>query len=271
MLSFIPTPIGHLGDITIRSLERLSQAKIVFCEDTRVSKQLFQLLINRYPQFIQQQEREFIALHHHNQHQILNSTILDKFQEDVVYISDAGSPGISDPGIELVNFAIQNNIDFEVLPGATALSVATLLSGFSDRQLLFWGFLPHKGRERANELNTILNSGWTTLIYESPHRIKKLLNELLNLAPEREIFLGRELTKKFEERLWGRPQIVIDKLTNIKGEFVVVIKGLEKNLSTISQKDIEELPLKPKEKAKLISKLTGENVKEIYNRLLNNN
>jgi len=271
LLSFVPTPIGNLGDITLRSLERLSLSKTVLCEDTRVSKNLFKLLKNRYPQLIEDRDREFLSLHHHNQKRVLSSIDINKLKDNAVYISDAGTPGISDPGIELVNFAIQNGIEFEVLPGATALTVGSLLSGFSDKRLLFWGFLPHKGRERSNELQTVLNSGYTTLLYEAPHRIEKLLDELLSLEPEREIFVGRELTKKFEERWWGRVDEVKKRVKkeSIKGEFLVVIKGQEKiATSSISLSDIEELQLPPKEKAKLISKITGEKVKEIYNRLI---
>ncbi len=271
MLSFVPTPIGNLGDITFRSLERLSNSEIVLCEDTRVSKQLFNLLSERYSDLFQKREREFISLHHHNQNRVLAQIDLSIFKSEVVYISDAGSPGISDPGVELVNFAIKHNIEFDVLPGATAISVGTLLSGFADRELLFWGFLPHKGKERSSELSTVLNSGYTTLLYESPHRIEKLLNELAEIKPNLHIFVAKELTKKFEKRWWGRAEEIREELKseNLKGEFLVVIKGVERNSSSaITTEDIEALSLPPKEKAKLLSKLTGEKVKEIYNRLI---
>ena len=273
MLSFVPTPIGNLGDITIRSLERLSSSEIVFCEDTRVSKHLFKLFEERYPQFFTQKDRNFISLHHHNQEKVLAKIDISIFQQNIVYVSDAGTPAISDPGIELINFAIENNVKFDVLPGATALTVASLLSGFADRKLLFWGFLPHKGKDRENELNSTLASGFTTVIYESPHRILKLLDELSTLEPKREILVAKELTKKFEKRYRGLADEVANKIRseNLKGEWIVVLKGIEKRgVSAISKYDIENLKLPPKEKAKLISKITGETVKDIYNSLINN-
>ena len=270
MLSFVPTPIGNLEDITIRGLKRLSSSEIVFCEDTRVAKRLFHLLTEKYPQFLQPKNREFLSLHQHNSKKILSQLDISIFEKEVIYISDAGSPGISDPGIELVNFAISNGIDFEVLPGATALTVGALLSGFSDRKLLFWGFLPHKGKERERELQTILDSGFTTILYESPHRIEKLLDEVAKYGADRDIFIGRELTKQFEERIWGKGDEIGKLLKGRKGEFVVVIRGEEKKSSPISLEDIEPLSIPPKEKAKLIAKITGEKVKEVYSRLVSN-
>jgi len=270
LLSFVPTPIGNLGDITIRSLERLSSSKTVFCEDTRVSKQLFRLLEERYPQFVESQNRDFIALHHHNQNRVFSSLDLEVFQQNTIYISDAGTPAISDPGIELINFAIQKDIEFEVLPGSTALTVASLLSGFADRKLLFWGFLPHKGKDRANELSSVLSNGFSTVIYESPHRIEKLISEITEIEPNREIFVAKELTKKFERRFRGSAENIFEKLktANLKGEWVVVVKGLEKSGSAISKEDIQKLKIPPKEKAKLISKITGEKIKDIYNQII---
>lgn len=271
MLSFIPTPIGNLGDITIRSLEILSSSETVFCEDTRVSKHLFKLFEERYPQFFQYKDRKFISLHHHNQDRVLGNIDLDIFKTESVYISDAGTPGISDPGVELLNFAVEKNIKFDVLPGATALTVASLLSGFADRKLLFWGFLPHKGKDRENELNSTLSNGFTTVIYESPHRIEKLLSELSTIEPEREIFIAKELTKKFERHYRGSAKDIAEELKSVslKGEWIVVLKGIENSgTSAISKKDIKNLNIPPKEKAKLISKITGETVKDIYNSLI---
>lgn len=271
MLSFVPTPIGNLGDITIRSLERLASSETVFCEDTRVSKQLFRLFEERYPQFFPQKDRVFISLHHHNEDKVLKNIDLDIFQKDSVYVSDAGTPGISDPGVTLLNFAVKEDIEIDVLPGATALTVASLLSGFADRKLLFWGFLPHKGKDRENELNLVLSNGYSTVIYESPHRIEKLLSELQTVEPDREIFVAKELTKKFEKRYRGSADEIAEKLKseNLKGEWIVVLKGVDsKNRSAISKADIEKLNIPPKEKAKLLSKMTGETVKDIYNSLI---
>lgn len=272
MLSFVPTPIGNLGDITIRSLEKLSESEIVICEDTRVSKQLFSLFEERYPNLFQYKKRDFISLHHHNSENVIKNIDIEIFKKSVVYISDAGMPGISDPGVQLVNFAIEKSIEFEVLPGATAFTVASLLSGFADRKLLFWGFLPHKGKDREDELNSILSNNFTTILYESPHRIEKLVEELSQKEPNREIFLAKELTKRFEKRFWGKSSEIRELLknSNLKGEWVVAIKSEQSENSgiPISKDDILNLNIAPKEKAKLLSKLSGAKVKDIYNSLI---
>ena len=272
MLSFIPSPIGNLADITIRSLEALAQSEIVFCEDTRVSKQLFKLLQERFSSFFQKQvERKFISLHQHNEDYILNKINIEIFKNNVVYLSDAGTPGISDPGTKLIQFAIVNQIDFEILPGATASIIAPLLSGFIDKQFLFWGFLPHKGKERKKQLEQILAIGFTTTIYEAPHRILKLIKEIVAFEPHRDIFLVKELTKKFETRFRGTAEEVLKKLekSNLKGEWVVVVKASNKQqFGVIQPEDIFNLSISAKEKAKLLSKITGEKTKIIYQRII---
>ena len=272
MLTFVPTPIGNLADITIRSLEILSNSEIVFCEDTRVSKQLFKLLQERFSFFFQKQsEQEFISFHQHNENYILNNLDIDIFQRKVIYLSDAGTPGISDPGTKLIQFAITHQIDFEILPGATASIIAPLLSGFLDKQFLFWGFLPHKGKERKKQLEQILAIDFTTTIYEAPHRILKLINEIVELEPHRDIFLVKELTKKFETRFRGTAEEILKKLknSNLKGEWVVIVKASDKkDFGVIQQNDILNLSISSKEKAKLLSKITGENTKAIYQRII---
>ena len=274
MLIFVPTPIGNLADITIRSLETLNNSEIVFCEDTRVSKQLFKLLQERFSFFFQKQtqtKREFISLHQHNEDYILNNLDIDIFQRNVIYLSDAGTPGISDPGTKLIQFAITHQIDFEILPGATASIIAQLLSGFLDKQFLFWGFLPHKGKERKRQLEQILAIDFTTTIYEAPHRILKLINEIVELEPHRDIFLVKELTKKFETRFRGTAKEILKKLekSNLKGEWVVIIKANnKKNFGVIQQDDILNLSISLKEKAKLLSKITGEHTKVIYQKII---
>jgi 16S rRNA (cytidine1402-2'-O)-methyltransferase len=272
LLSFVPTPIGNLGDITIRSLQTISEAKTVFCEDTRVTKSLFKLLSERYSNFFKETEKNFISLHSHNEKQFLKNIDLEIFKENSIYLSDAGLPGVSDPGVELLRFARDHEIEFEVLPGATASTTAHLLSGFSDKEFLFYGFLPHKGNSRKSELESILWNGYSTILYEAPHRLQKLLSELSEMVPERQIFLGKELTKKFENRWWNSASELEKEFQNlnIKGEWVVVISSGEKgNFGGISLEDVEKLQIPPKEKAKLISKITGEKVKDIYNKLIN--
>jgi 16S rRNA (cytidine1402-2'-O)-methyltransferase len=269
VLHFVPTPIGNLGDITVRSLGVLSDSETVFCEDSRVTKQLFRLLYERYPNYIAEKERNFIPLHHHNHHKVLKSVDFSIFDSSAVYVSDAGMPSISDPGVELLRFARENSIEFEVLPGPSASPVATVLSGFTDKENLFIGFLPHKGAERDRELQKALTSGYTITLFESPHRLQKLLNELSESVPKRQIFLVKEISKKFEKRWWGSAVELAEifKSENIRGEWVAVIDGEERSGGSLSEADISELQIPPKVKAKLLSKLTGRAVKEIYREL----
>jgi 16S rRNA (cytidine1402-2'-O)-methyltransferase len=266
LFSFVPTPIGNLGDISIRSLQRLAESEIVFCEDTRVSKSLLNLLSNRYPEFFKNSiDKRFFSMHSHNEKEILEKLDLELLQNGI-YMSDAGMAGISDPGIELLNFLQKKNLEFEVLPGASASSMAQLLSGFEGKSL-FFGFLPHK-KSREKELEEVLFSGYNTTLFEAPHRLLKLLKEISEIAPEREIFVGKELTKKFEQRWWGRADEVLKEISSTKGEWVVVVKGERKEQGRISVKDLENANIHPKEKAKLLSKLINKSSKEIYKELI---
>ena len=180
-------------------------------------------------------------------------------------------PGISDPGQLLVKYCQENGVVYDVLPGANALLTAFVASGFVETKMLFWGFLPHKGKDRAASLQGALNSGFTTILYESPHRLEKLLNELIHEDAGRNIFLAKELSKKFQRYIFGTPQECLSQLDgNFKGEWVVVIEAAAaQNSSAITQNDILELDLPTKTQAKLISKITGENTKACYQRLLN--
>ncbi len=270
MLTLVPTPIGNIGDISLRAIEALSGADILLCEDTRITKKLIHILKERYETSFNENQ-EFISLHSHNEKEFIEKLEPSFFEQNVLYVSDAGMPGISDPGQLLVKYCQDNEIEYDVMPGANALLTAFVASGFVDTQMLFWGFLPHKGKDRAASLQGALNSGYTTILYESPHRLEKLLNELLHEDSERKIFLAKELTKKFQRYLFGTPQECLLKLdNNYKGEWVVVIEATAaQNSSAISQNDILELDLPKKTQAKLISKITGENTKACYQRLLN--
>ncbi|MEA3353653.1 MAG: 16S rRNA (cytidine(1402)-2'-O)-methyltransferase [Campylobacterota bacterium] len=270
MLTFVPAPIGNLGDISFRTIEVLKGGELILCEDTRVTKKLLQLISQRYeitfPKF------DFISLHSHNEQKFLNDEAKQLFEsKNCIYMSDAGMPCVSDPGSYLVDFCLEYEIEYDVLPGANAILTAYASSGFNDTKFSFFGFLPHKGMNRDQELQKVLDNEYLSILYESPHRLLKLLKQLNDLAPDKEIFLAKELTKKFQTRYKG---VVCDiyeelKTKEIKGEWVVVIKN-EYNGSkgVISLDDIKDLKLPPKQKAKLISKLTGENVKDIYNQLI---
>ncbi|WP_345992652.1 16S rRNA (cytidine(1402)-2'-O)-methyltransferase [Sulfurimonas sp. HSL-1716] len=268
MLTLVPTPIGNIGDMTLRAMEALGSADTLLCEDTRVTKKLLQILKERY-NLTCKEKQDFISLHSHNEHRFVQNLSPDFFEKNVVYASDAGMPGISDPGAMLVRYCIENEIEYDVLPGANAVLTSYAASGFNETSFLFFGFLPHKGADRDKALQKALYNGYTTILYESPHRLEKLLNELAKEVPQREIFLAKELTKKFQRYMRGTAGDMLKKLEgNFKGEWVVIVEAGEAVSSNISQNDILALDIPIKTASKLIAKITGENPKSCYNRLL---
>lgn len=268
MVYFIPTPIGNLDDISVRSLKLLAECKILFCEDTRITKKLLLLLQQRHN--VTFSVERFISMHSHNETHLLSTIDMSLFENSVGYMSDAGMPGISDPGAALVRFCQRHQLKYEILPGANAALLAYVASGIDTHQFLFYGFLAHKGNERHNQLLEALNTPYATLLYESPHRIEKLIEELAKIAPNRTLFAIKEATKLHEKRFFGNALEIQKQFqnTNLKGEWVVVISPLiNEGGSAITQEDIYELELPPKQKAKLLSKLTGMSIKECYNTL----
>ncbi len=260
MLKFVPTPIGNLSDISKRAIEALDEADIIFCEDTRVTKKLLNLL--NIPA-----NKTFYSMHSHNESEIISKLDISIFDKNVVYVSDAGMPGISDPGAKLVKFAQQNNIKYDVLPGANAILTAFVASGF-EGEFTFFGFLAHKGSEREKKLKEVISNDKISILYESPHRIEKLLKELKTLIPERVAFFAKELTKIHQTFI--KDNIKNINLQNTKGEWVVIIDKTEKSDSlTLNYDEILALKLPLKEKAKLLSKISSKSTKEIYNELVN--
>jgi 16S rRNA (cytidine1402-2'-O)-methyltransferase len=180
-------------------------------------------------------------------------------------------PGVSDPGALLVAYAQEHKIAYDVLPGANAVLSAYVASGFISTQFLFFGFLPHKTKEKESLLFEVLESGYVSIVYEAPHRLRKLLEIVIKISPERELFLAKELTKKYQKFYKGKAKELLEQLPKeIKGEWVVVFDKSKKTThgSPISVADIEALDLPKKQKAKLLSKLTGENTKELYKKML---
>ncbi len=252
-------------------MSALSEADILLCEDTRVTKKLLHILKERY-NITLKESQEFISLHSHNEKSFVEKLEPTFFEQNIIYVSDAGMPGVSDPGQTLVRYCIDNAIEYDVLPGANAVLTAFVASGFCQTQMLFFGFLDHKGASRATQLQEALHNGYTTVLYESPHRLEKLLKELVNEAGDREIFLAKELTKRYQKFFHGKADEILQELGgNYKGEWVVVLQAAPKhNASAISEKDILALDLPKKIQAKLVSKITGENTKSCYQRLLEN-
>jgi len=267
LLTLVPTPIGNIGDISLRAMEALSKADILLCEDTRVTKKLLNILDTRYQ--LERREQEFISLHSHNEADFIEKLDPSFFEQSVVYVSDAGMPGISDPGQALVRYCIDHAIEYDVLPGANATLTAFVASGFIATKMLFFGFLPHKGSDRSTALQEALFNGYTTVLYESPHRLAKLLDELSLEAPQRRLFLAKELTKKHQTYLHGTADEIKRQMSGqIKGEWVVVIEAGAAHRSSLSERDILAFDLPKKVASKLIAKITGEHPKACYQRLL---
>lgn len=216
-LYIVPTPIGNLEDITLRALNTLKHVDLILCEDTRTSG----ILLSHYDIDVPKK-----AFHQHNERAIVQDMIqLMKAGQTIALISDAGTPGISDPGYTLIQACIENEISFTVLPGAAAIIPALLLSGFSNHEFLYAGFLPQK-KGRKTKWEAIAQEKRTVVIYESPHRIEKAIVEMQTyLAPEREVAFVREISKMFEQVV----RTTVGELeqskeqVKIKGEFVIVI------------------------------------------------
>ncbi|WP_270987229.1 16S rRNA (cytidine(1402)-2'-O)-methyltransferase [Campylobacter upsaliensis] len=270
MLYFIPTPIGNLGDISLRSLELLSACEIVFCEDTRVCKHLITLLNERFKTCINPQK--ILSLHTHNEKEVLEKLDLKIFEKDVAYLSDAGMPGISDPGFALVQFALKHKLSYEVLPGANAALVALVSSNLCEKEFIFLGFLANKGKQRQKEIENLLLNPYPTIIYEAPTRILALVQTIAKLEPKRELFAMKEISKKFQTSFRGRAEKLVEELegANLNGEWVLVVAKSSQNFSSNSlcESDILALDLPLKIKSKLLAKMSGKNSKELYQKLL---
>jgi 16S rRNA (cytidine1402-2'-O)-methyltransferase len=220
-LYLVATPIGNLEDITLRALRTLKECDIVAAEDTRRTGQLLKHFeiskpLLSYFQFNEAKRSE---------------EIIERLRrgEKVALVTDAGSPGISDPGERVVKSAIAAGLRVESVPGPSALVAALTASGLPTEEFHFIGFLPHKSGQRRKQLESLKGFAGTLVMYESPYRVEKLLGELHEVFPARQVVLARELTKKFEEFLRGTPAELQAKLQgrSIKGEFVAMVAPAE--------------------------------------------
>ena len=218
-LFLVPTPIGNLEDITFRSVRILNEVDLILAEDTRISGKLLKHFDIKTP---------MQSFHMHNEHKVLDKMI-DKLKLGIkiALISDAGTPGISDPGFLLVRACVEQGIETECLPGATALIPALVQSGFPTDRFIFEGFLPPK-KGRQTRLKLWSEETRTIVFYESPHKIVKTLSQLQEfVGGDRRLSVSRELSKKFEETVRGTVNELILHFTNKapKGEFVIVLEG----------------------------------------------
>lgn len=265
-LYVVATPIGHLGDISLRALKILSEVDCIAAEDTRHSRRLLTHFSIKTP---------LISLHTHNEVSGVR-LLMDRFQQKqcIALISDAGTPLISDPGHLLVNAARQQSIPVIPVPGACALITALSVSGLSCRQFIFEGFLPEKSQARQKKLHALRHETRTLIFYEAPHRILDLIEEIEQIfGSERFVVIARELTKTFETIYGNKVQTVKTWLQEDKnqqrGEFVVLVEG---NLAPQSYADLEiervlglllaELPIK--QAASLAAKITQQPKNKLY-------
>lgn len=233
-LYLVPTPIGNLDDITLRAIKVLQMVDIVLAEDTRTTQVLLKHL---------GLEKRLWSHHKFNEHAAVESvveTILGG--ETVALVSDAGTPGISDPGFLLVRTCLEHGVEVETLPGPTAFVPALINSGFSCDRFCFEGFLPQK-KGRSKRLQQLLEESRTMIFYESPYRLVKTLTQFAELfGVDREAAVSRELTKKFEENVRGTLQELIDHFAagEVKGEIVIVLSGKPRKSKHEADSDDEE-------------------------------
>lgn len=216
-LYLIPTPIGNLEDITIRSLNLLKEVDAILCEDTRVTGSL----LKKYDI-----HNKLISCHEHNEEKVKYEVVeMLKEGKKIGLVTDQGSPIISDPGFKVVQEVIRNQLNVIALPGATAFVPALISSGISPSKFLFYGFLNAKPSKQIGELNQLKYLSYTIIFYEAPHRIEKTLDHIKQVFGDREIALSRELSKLYEEIYRGKISEIKEEITNIKGEIVLVVEG----------------------------------------------
>jgi 16S rRNA (cytidine1402-2'-O)-methyltransferase len=222
MLYIVATPIGNLGDITVRALDILKNADLIAAEDTRHSG----ILLKHYGI-----QKPLISYHEHNE-AMRTAQLVERLSagETIALITDAGLPGISDPGFRIIRECIRRDLPFEILPGASSVPTALVGSGFPTDKFFFSGFLPPKSGGRERELKAAAARPETSIFFESPHRLIKTLAAAQEIMPERILCVARELTKKFEEYRRGRPEELLAhyEAKPPKGEIVLLISGSDR-------------------------------------------
>lgn len=232
-LYICPTPIGNLDDITMRTLSTLREADLIMAEDTRHTVRLLNHFDIKKP---------LTSYHEHNKFS-KEEYIIDKLMsgENIALVSDAGMPGISDPGEEIIKACIENGIEVIGLPGASASVLALVVSGLPTGKFAFEGFLSSKKSERRRELEELKSEKRTIIFYESPHRLLKTLKDMEEILGNRKIALSRELTKRYEEINRGKISEIIEEYSkrDIKGEIVIVMEGADESSETENSEEEE--------------------------------
>jgi 16S rRNA (cytidine1402-2'-O)-methyltransferase len=219
MLYVVATPIGNLGDITLRALESLRSADVIAAEDTRHSSLMLRHFDIKKP---------LVSFHEHNE-AMRTAQMIERLAagENIALITDAGMPGLSDPGARLVRECIKRGLPFTIVPGPSSILTALVGSGFEMEKFCFRGFLPVKSGQRQRELRAAAEHEETTIFFESPHRLAKTLAAGAEIMPERQLCVARELTKKFEEFRRGTASelLAFYSARSVKGEIVLVVEG----------------------------------------------
>lgn len=233
-LYIVPTPIGNLEDMTYRAVRILQEADIIAAEDTRQTMKL----CNHF-----EIDTKLVSYHEHNK-QVSGERLLEDLLsgKQVALVSDAGMPGISDPGSDLIRLAIAADIPVVVLPGANAALTALVASGLPTERFLYYGFLPRKKKERREALETLRYEQGTLIFYEAPHRLKEMLGGVLEILGDRQLTLARELTKRYEEYIRGSVTEALDWASEeVRGEFVVIVEGTTEERPSEIQQEADPL------------------------------
>ena len=264
-LYLVATPIGNLEDITLRALRILKEVDIIAAEDTRTTLKL----LNHY-----EIKKPLISYHRHNEEDREEGLILKlKEGKNIAVVSDAGTPGISDPGEVIVKKAIEEQIEIIPIPGACAAINALISSGLNTKEFVFYGFLPINNKLRKEKLEELKQETKTAIIYEAPHKIKSTLEDLRECIGVRQIVLAREITKIHEEFIRGNIEEIIKKSENLKGEMILLVEGGKKKekenfLNNLSLQEhfeyYKQQGFEKKEIIKKIAKDRGTQRNEIY-------
>lgn len=252
-LYIVATPIGNLEDITLRAIRVLKEVQIIAAEDTRKTR----ILLNAYDI-----KTKMTSYHEHNKWTKLEYILGYLEKGDVAIVSEAGTPGISDPGYELISAAIERDIPVIPVPGPSVIISALAVSGLPTDRFVYLGFLPRKPGSRRLLLESVVDEPGTIIILESPHRLQATLNDILVIVGDRKIAVVRELTKVYEEIYRGRISQAIEHFTDIKGEFTLVIEGRgkkkEMSLTDDIEKQLNRMRLSGLTAREAISRVTGE-------------
>ena len=271
-LYLVATPIGNLEDMTLRAIRILKEADLIAAEDTRNTLKL----LNHF-----EIKKPLVSYHRHNE-EIKKENIIQKLKEgkNIAIVSDAGTPGISDPGEVIVKEAISENIEVIPIPGACAAINALICSGLDTNEFSFFGFLPLNKKLRKEKLEEIKNETKTIIIYEAPHKLENTLKDLKEILNQRKVVIARELTKIYEEFIRGNINEIIDKTKNLKGEIIILIEGTQNqkkeiylNMLSLEEhyKYYENQGLDKKEIIKKIAKDREVSKNEIYIKFVDKN